>query len=482
MIKQSLQHKLQQRLSPQQIQLIKLLEIPTNLLEQRIKKEMEENPILEEGNDEELSSQEEEEENKEKNDEFSMDDYLNEEDTPSYRLNTQNFQKEEITNIPFSVGSSFHEHLRMQMGLRMMDDEQKQLAEYIIGNIDEAGYLRREIESIVDDIAFSQNIHTTDEKMYEVLKIIQNFEPTGVAARNLQECLILQISEKCEKNPTDENLKMASSILKRFFKEFTKKHYHKIINRLNIREERFKKANEEILKLNPKPGSAFSDGISKMNYHISPDFSLEKVRDNLKLSLNSKNAPSLKISRTYSEMIHTYKNNKNKNKKREKDAILFVKQKLDSAKWFIDAIKQRQKTLILTMQAIIDYQKKYFLDGNEKNLKPMILKNIADITNLDISTISRVANSKYIQTHFGIFSLKYFFSESMQTDSGVEVSTREIKIILQECIDEENKRKPYTDDKLANILQEKGYLIARRTVAKYREQLNLPVARLRKEL
>ncbi len=481
MIKQSLQHRLQQRLSPQQIQLIKLLEIPTSLLEQRIKKEMEENPILEESNDEELVVQEEEE-NKEKNDEFSMDDYLNEEDTPSYKLNTQNFQKEEITNIPFSVGSSFHEHLRMQMGLRMINDEQKQLAEYIIGNIDEAGYLRRKIESIVDDIAFSQNIHTTDEKMYEVLKIIQNFEPTGVAARNLQECLMLQINEKCEKNPKDENLKMASSILKRLFKEFTKKHYDKIINRLNISEERFKKANKEILKLNPKPGSTFSDGISKMNYHISPDFSLEKIRDELKLSLNSKNAPSLKISRTYSEMIQTYKYNKNKKNKREKEAILFVKQKLDSAKWFIDAIKQRQKTLILTMQAIIDYQKKYFLDGDEKNLKPMILKNIADITNLDISTISRVANSKYIQTHFGIFSLKYFFSESMQTDTGEEVSTREIKTILQECINEENKRKPYTDDKLANILQKKGYLIARRTVAKYREQLNLPVARLRKEL
>ncbi len=488
MLKQRLSQKLLQKLSPQQIQMIKLLEIPTIQLEQRIKKELEENPVLEEGAAEKESADQEglEEEIGKENeidtdrDEFSVEDYINDEDIPNYRLATKNYSKDDRKDeIPFSGGISFHEHLETQLGLRDLTEEQEALAHYILGNIDEDGYLRRKLTAIVDDLAFSMNVITTEDKLHEILKVIQDFDPIGVGGRDLQECLLLQIEVKDQNVP---GIALARKILKYYFGEFTKKHYEKIINRLNITEEQLKESLDEILKLNPKPGSSFSDPQNKNIQHIIPDFTLDNNEGELQMSLNARNVPELRISHTYSEMLQSYSASKNNATREQKNAITFVKQKLDSAKWFIDSIRQRQNTLILTMNAIINYQYKYFLEGDEKLLKPMILKDIAEITGLDISTISRVANSKYIQTHFGILPLKYFFSEGLQTDSGEEVSTREIKKILEECIAGEEKRKPLTDECLAEILREKGYHIARRTVAKYREQLNIPVARLRKEL
>ncbi len=485
MLKQNLQQKLLQKLSPQQIQMIKLLEIPTMLLEQRIKKEIEENPVLEEGREEQEQDirTEEEDPNNEKdndNDEFSIEDYLNDEDIPSYRLSARNYSKDDRQDdIPFSTGTTFHEFLEAQLGLRKLDEEQHALADYLIGNIDEDGYLRRELEAVVDDLAFSLNISTTEDKLLEILRIIQDFDPVGVGARDLRECLLLQIRTKDQEH---EEIALAHKIIRHHFDEFTRKHYDKIQNRLGIDDEALKGAIDEILKLNPKPGSAFSDPLNKSSLIIIPDFILENNEGDLSVSLNSRNTPELRISRTYAEMLESYASSKEKKTSEHKEAVTFVKQKLDSAKWFIDAIRQRQATLLLTMNAIVEYQREYFVEGDETLLKPMILKDIADRTALDISTISRVANSKYIQTHFGIYSLKFFFSEGLQTDSGEEVSSREIKKILQDCIENEKKRKPLTDDKLAIILQEKGYQIARRTVAKYREQLNIPVARMRKEL
>ncbi len=485
MLKQKLQQKLLQKLSPQQIQMIKLLEIPTIQLEQRIKKELEENPALEEGEehdgDMENNTEEQGEDIRDRDqDEFTIEDYIEDDEIPSYRLNTANYSKDDKhEEIPFSVGSTFHDHLENQVGLRSLTEKEQLLASYIIGNIDEDGYLRRKLDAIADDIAFSLNIKTDEIELIKILHIIQDFEPVGVGARNLQECLILQIENKNQDIP---EIMLATDILKNHFEEFTRKHYDKIITRLNITEEELKSALHEILKLNPKPGSAFSDPQNKSFSAIVPDFILENIDGELQLSLNSKNVPELRVNRTYNEMLKTYQHGKNLASKNQKDAVTFVKQKLDSARWFIDAIRQRQNTLLLTMQAILDYQQQYFFEGDETKLKPMILKDIADRTGLDISTVSRVANSKYIQTNFGIFSLKYFFSEGMQTDSGEEVSTREIKKILQDCIDSENKKKPLTDEKLASILNEKGYPVARRTVAKYREQLNIPVARMRKKL
>lgn len=485
MLKQSLQQKLLQKLSPQQIQMIKLLEIPTIQLEQRIKKELEENPVLEEGREEDEFADNHEEEISEDNldnnlDEFSLDDYINEEDIPSYKLSANNYSKDDKKeDIPFSVGISFHEHLQNQIGLRNLSEKEEVLALYLIGNLDDDGYVRRKLEAIANDLAFSQNIETDDDELLRILRIVQDLEPTGVGARTLQECLLLQIEVKSQEI---EVIALARKILKYYFDEFTKKHYDKIITRLNITEEQLKNAVNEILKLNPRPGNSFSDA-SRVIQTLVPDFILENKEGNLQLSLNSKNVPELRLSYTYTEMLQSFTSKRRDEKtKSDKEAISFVKQKLDSAKWFIDAIKQRQNTLLLTMNAIIEYQYNYFLEGDESLLKPMILKDIAEQTGLDISTISRVANSKYIQTHFGIYALKYFFSEGLQTDSGEEVSTREIKSILKDCIDAENKKKPLTDDKLTEILKEKGYRIARRTVAKYREQLNIPVARLRKEL
>ena len=490
MLKQGLQQRLVQKLSPQQIQLIKLLEVPTIQLEQRIKKEIEENPVLEEGRDEEETiddqNQEDDYESESEQDEFSLEDYMPDDDeTPSYKLSANNYsQDDKKTEIPYSTGISFHEHLNLQLGLRILDDNQKLLADYLIGNIDEDGYLRRDIEAIANDIAFSQNIMTDEGELLEILEIIQDFDPPGVGARDLQESLTLQLKHQLKALNSEEDyyVSLAYKIIKNFFNEFTKKHYEKIIQKLNLSDDDLKEAVDVILKLNPKPGSAYSNPLNRNSQHITPDFILENIDGELILSLNSKNVPDLRVSRTYATMLQSYQKNKKNNTKQQKEAISFVKQKLDSAKWFIDAIKQRQNTLMHTMEAMIQYQEKYFKDGDETLLRPMILKDIAEITNLDISTISRVVNSKYIQTNFGIFSLKYFYSEGMQTDSGEEVSTREIKKILQECIDNESKKKPLTDEKLAEILQEKSYKIARRTVAKYREQLNIPVARMRKEL
>jgi RNA polymerase sigma-54 factor len=485
MLKQKLQQKLLQKLSPQQIQMIKLLEIPTMQLEQRIKSELEENPILEEGPEEEEPNIQTDEENRtdeqdQDNDEFSIEDYLNDEDIPSYRLEATNYSKDEKREeIPFSTGSTFHEFLEAQLGLRKLDERQHALAEYLIGNIDDDGYLRRELEAIVDDLAFSLNISVTEEELLEILRVIQDFDPVGVGARDLRECLLLQIRSK---NQESDEIIIAENIIRHHFDEFTRKHYEKIESRLGISDEELKHAIEEILKLNPKPGSAFSDPLNKSTLVIVPDFILENNEGELTVSLNSRNTPDLRISRTYQEMLSAYAKNRQKPSPEQREAMNFVKQKIDSAKWFIDAIRQRQNTLLVTMNAIVEYQQEYFQEGDETLLKPMILKDIADVTGLDISTISRVANSKYIQTHFGIFPLKYFFSEGLQTETGEEVSSREIKKILQDCIDNEEKRKPLTDDMLASILQEKGYHIARRTVAKYREQLNIPVARLRKEL
>ena len=487
MLRQKLQQKLLQKLSPQQIQMIKLLEVPTLQIEERIKKELEENPALEEGaEDEDMPRDEAEdeefgdEENDRDQDEFTLDDYIEEDDIPDYRLQAGNTSKddERRSEIPFSVGFSFHEHLESQLGLRDLTDKQKILGEYIIGNIDEDGYLRRELVNIVDDLAFLQNVETTEEELEEVLRIIQDLEPAGVGARTLQECLLLQIGRKDRNLPLTQ---LATTILENYFEEFSKRHYDKIVARLGITESELKSVIDEVLKLNPKPGGVYSDPFNKSSQPVIPDFILELTEDGFDLHLNSRNLPELRLSNAYSEMLQAYSKDRSQ-KKEMRDALQFVKQKIDSARWFIDAIRQRQNTLLLTMNAILEYQKDYFIDGDETKLKPMILKDVAEMTGFDISTVSRVANSKFIQTHFGILPLKYFFSEGLQTDSGEEVSTREIKRILQDCIDNEQKRRPLTDERLTEILQEKGYQIARRTVAKYREQLNIPVARLRKEI
>ena len=479
----SLQQKLLQKLSPQQIQVIKLLEIPTMQLEQRIKKELEENPVLEMESESEISEQtdnnEQEHESDADNDEFSFDDYLNEEDdVPSYKTATNNFSKDEkYVDIPYSAGITFHESLYDQLGMTSLADTDRHLAEYIIGNIDDDGYLRRDLLSISDDLAFNLNMEVAEEKLKEILHIVQQFDPPGVGARDLRECLLLQLDRK-----QGNSYELAKTIVKDFFEEFTRKHYDKIKKKLELSDEELKEGIDLVLKLNPKPGSSYSNPMNRSNQHIIPDFILDNLDGELNLSLNQQNMPELKINDTYLDMMHALAKQTRQKNKNQKDALVFVKQKVDSAKWFIDAIRQRNHTLLITMAEIINFQKEYFKEGDEAKLRPMILKDIAERTGLDISTISRVSNSKYIQTHFGIFPLKYFFSEGLQTESGEEVSTREIKKILKECIENEDKRKPLTDEKLTKILKDKSYNIARRTVAKYREQLDIPVARLRKQL
>ncbi len=488
MLNQRLQQKLLQKLSPQQILLMKLLQIPSIALEQRIKQEIEENPALDETAEsdelEELSERDdidgeenvEAEEYDSKDDEFDLSDYIDDDETPSYRLNANNSSSDdEHREVPFVSGTSFHDVLFSQLGYRILNEEEHIIASNIIGNLDDSGYLQRDINAMVDDLAFTQNINTSKEEILRLLSIIQEFDPAGVGARSLQECLLIQLGRKEE----NRSIELATLILNRYFTEFTKKHYEKIIKKANITEEELKEAIAEILKLNPKPGNSLGE-TSKTNHYILPDFMIFNNNGTLELSLNSRNAPELRLSRSYTDMLQTY--SESKKTKQQKDAFMFVKQKIDSAKWFIDAIKQRQNTLYVTMHAIMEYQREYFLSGDDTQLRPMILKDIAEIVNLDISTISRVANSKYVQTPFGTFLLKSFFSESMQRDDGEEVSTREIKKILTDCINIENKSKPLTDEQLTGILKEKGYAIARRTVAKYREQLSIPVARLRKEL
>jgi len=484
MLKQTLQQKLLQKLSPQQIQLMKLLQVPTVALEQRIKEELESNPALEEGLEESEKEYEQEEyeegqELSEAEQEFDFSDYMD--DEPSYKYKANNYSADdEDHESPLSVGSSFRERLIQQLDVVSMSKDDYEIAQHLIGSLDDAGYLRRDLYAVMDDLAFTRNIETDMETLERLLGVIQGFEPAGVGARNLQECLVLQLKAKKERSL---EWRIALAIVEDYFDAFTKKHYAKIIDQLEIKEEDLKAAMEVVVKLNPKPGNSSNDGNSaRLRQHIIPDFKLAIEDGKPQLSLNGRNAPDLKVSRRFREMIETYQANKGKVSKQDKEAMLFVKQKLDGAKWFIDAIKQRQQTMYVVMNAILEIQEDYFLEGDITELKPMILKDVAEKVNMDISTISRVANSKYIETPFGTFLLKEFFSESLSTTDGEEVSTREVKKILTDLIDAEDKRKPLTDEKLAKHLKEKGYNIARRTVAKYREQLNLPVARLRKEI
>ncbi|MFN2394075.1 MAG: RNA polymerase factor sigma-54 [Bacteroidales bacterium] len=494
MLKQRLQQKLLQKLSPQQIQLMKLLQLPTVLLEQRIKEEIEENPALEEGADDEIEDFDDEfddeyegdpddkdfdEPENDPDNEFDISDYIEDDEIPNYKLSANNTSADdEHKEIPISSSFSFQEHLLSQLGLRELTEQEEQIAVHIIGNIDDAGYLQRDIHSLIDDLAFALNIRTDFKEVLGLLRIIQEFDPPGVGARDLQECLLLQIRRK--KNDS-KSINDAELLLEKNFNDFTKKHYQKIQKKYNLSDEELKAAINEILKLNPKPGNTLTEA-GRSSQYVIPDFIVTIQNGELELTLNSRNAPELRINRTYADMLETMAEQKGKSNSRQKEAVMFVKQKLDGAKWFIDAIRQRQNTLLVTMEAILTFQKEYFLTGDETKIRPMILKDIADIVQLDISTISRVANSKYVQTPYGTFLLKTLFSESLQNEEGEEVSTREVKKILKDCISAENKSKPLTDEQLTKILKDKGYNIARRTVAKYREQLNIPVARLRKEL
>jgi RNA polymerase sigma-54 factor len=494
-LSQSLQQKLLQKLSPQQIQLMKLLQVPTANLEERIKEELEENPALEvteedgeestpEDSKEEFEEKEGEEYEAESSDdeygEIDLSDYVNDfdDEVSDYKLRDDNYPElDEQKSVPQRMEISFHEILLDQLGMLTMDDRSRKIAEQIAGSIDDDGYLRRDASSIVDDLAFRQNIDTNEKEVEELVAKIQQFDPPGVAARTLQECLLLQLYRRKGEGRCVEK---AIDVLTYYFEEFTKKHYDKIQAGLGLSDEEFRELIRQIIRLNPKPGGNVGEAARAESY-VVPDFFIFNNAGSLELTLNSRNAPDLRISEGYRDMLKDYEKGSKKDK-RQKEAVLFIKQKIDAAKWFIDAIKQRQQTLFSTMHTIMDYQQEFFLTGDETSLKPMILKDIAERTGLDISTVSRVANSKFVQTEFGTYRLKFFFSESLSTDSGEEVSTREVKKILSDLIEGESKKKPLSDEKLTELLQEKGYNIARRTVAKYREQLNISVARLRKEL
>jgi RNA polymerase sigma-54 factor len=484
MLKQSLNFKLLQKLSPQQIQLMKLIQLPTQAFEERLKQEIEENPALdpekEESEFDDTLSNEYEDDGNEKIDaeDINIDEYLSDDEVPSYKTQANNYSSdEEEREIPYAAGTTFHQSLKNQLNTFRINEEERLIAEFLVGSIDDSGYIRRDILDLVDDLAFTQNVFTTEEKVTQLLTtVVQQLDPIGVGGRDLKECLIIQLKSKPEKHIRS----LAINILESSFDHFVKKHYKKLMEKFDISEEQLKDVIQEISKLNPKPGSSYA-GNNKIAEQIVPDFSIKIIEGNLDLTLNSRNAPELHVSREYNNMLKGYQESKDKTKS-QKDAVIFIKQKLDAAKWFIDAIRQRQQTLLVTMNAIMHYQYEYFLSGDERKLKPMILKDIADQINMDISTVSRVANSKYVSTPYGTKLIKEFFSESMKNDQGEDVSTREIKKILQNVIGEENKRKPLTDDKLSAVLKEKGYPIARRTVAKYREQLDIPVARLRKEI
>jgi RNA polymerase sigma-54 factor len=487
MLKQYLQYKLSQKLSPQQIQLMKLIQLPTQAFEQRLRQELEDNPALEPGKEivedtEDIYEDNYEEDFKEDNEhidaeDINIDEYLSDDEIPDYRTQTNNYSEDQDDKvIPYAAATTFYQHLLAQLQQQFIAEEDWAIAAFLIGSIDETGYIRRPIPDLVDDLAFTENLYTDESQVKKVLRSVQQLDPAGVGATSLQECLLLQLERKI---PT-KAIQLAQDILKRSFEAFSKKHYDKLILKHNLSENDLKEALLAIEKLNPKPGSAFSDG-AKIISHIVPDFSLKIVDGELELLLNGRNAPELHISRSYNNMLAGYKETKQKTNA-QKETVSFIKQKLDAAKWFIEAIKQRQQTLYLTMGAIIDFQEAYFLSGDERKLKPMILKDIADLIDMDISTVSRVANSKYIDTPYGTKLVKSYFSEGMKNEKGEDVSTREIKKIVEQLIKKEDKRKPLTDDKLALILKEKGYPIARRTVAKYREQLELPVARLRKEI
>ena len=490
MLRQNLQQKLLQKLSPQQIQFIKLLQVPTVSLDTRIKQELEDNPALEDlslanMNEpvEEYPDQDPEDDNykqedsQESLDEFNVDDYLQDDNINDYgsKYEQNGDDDDDRKEIPIAVQNSFFESLQIQLDLLPLSDKDFRIGQQLIGSLDDDGYLRRPISSLVDDLAFSQNVFAANEEVDEILKIIQSFDPAGVGARDLQECLLIQLRRKDHTSVVHK----AIIVVEDYLDEFTKKHYDKLERSLNMDSEELKEVVNEILKLNPKPGD--SNAVTSKQLQIIPDFHISNNDGILFLTLNSKNAPELRVSRSYQDMFEHYDKTAEKDKKL-KEAVQFVKQTLDSAKWFIDAIKQRQQTLLKTMKAIMNYQYEYFLSGDDKNLKPMILKDIADRIGMDISTVSRVANSKYVQTEFGTFLLKSFFSEAIQMDSGEEVSNKEVKKILEECIAKEDKHHPLADEKLTEILKEKGYNIARRTVAKYREAMNIPVARLRKEL
>lgn len=492
-LSQGLYHKQLQKLSPQQIQLMKLLQVPTALLEERIKEEIEENPALEEAEDgheieDEIKDEFDDVSNEEKELDGSADEYENidiseyvkegDDEVGDYKLKDSNYPEiDENKVIPIKVERGFNELMLEQLGMLTLDDHQKKVALQIIGNLDDDGYLRREFSAIVDDLAFRQNISTTEAEIAELVLKIQQFDPPGIAARNLQECLLLQLERKLDEG---KHVEMAIKVLEKYFEEFTKKHYEKIQRGFDLNDEELREIINQIIKLNPKPAGSVGESTRAESY-VVPDFFIYNNGGKLELTLNNRNAPDLRISEGYRDMLREYDRGSKKDK-RQKEAVIFIKQKIDAAKWFIDAIKQRHNTLLNTMEAIMNYQEAFFLSGDETDLRPMILKHIAEETNLDISTVSRVANSKFVQTEYGTYRLKFFFSESLQTDSGEEVSTREVKKILNDIIDAENKKHPFSDEKLTEMLQEKGYNIARRTVAKYREQLNISVARLRKEL
>ena len=487
MLKHSLQFKLSQKLSPQQIQLMKLIQLPTQAFEQRLKEEMNENPALEGGKEEdefadeyekeEFDDYEEDEYEHIDAEDINIDEYLSNDETPEYKLQANNYSDDdEERETPLVAPVTFHQDLINQLNTFILTDEDRDIAEFLVGSIDDMGYIRRTVADIVDDLAFAQGIYTDEENVLRILHVVHELEPAGVGARDLQECLLLQLKHK---TPT-EYVDLAINIIENQFEQFSKKHYDKLLQKYGVSQEQLKKAVEEIEKLNPKPGGAFA-GNNKIVEHVVPDFTIRIVEGELELLLNGRNAPELHVSKDYQDMLRTYKDSRDKSNN-QKDAVQFIKQKLDSAKWFIDAIKQRQETLFVTMNAIMHYQQEFFLDGDETKLRPMILKDIAEMVDLDISTISRVANSKYVDTPYGTKLIKEFFSEAMKNDQGEDVSTLEIKKILQNIIEDEDKKKPLPDDQLADILKEKGYPIARRTVAKYREQLEIPVARMRKKI
>jgi len=487
MLKQGLNYKLLQKLSPQQIQLMKLIQLPTQAFEERLKQEIEENPALDTGKeesediDDDLSNEFDDDDDRSEKDELediNIDEYLSDDDIPNYKTQANNYSEDdEEKNVPYAAGTSFHQSLKNQLNTFSLDEEEQAIAEFLVGSIDDSGYIRREIIDLVDDLAFTANIFTTEEKVIIVLKkVVHTLDPLGVGARDLRESLIIQLKAKDK----TKYRSLSIEVLEAAFDHFIKKHYKKLQEKFHISEDELKEVIKEISKLNPKPGSSYA-GNNKIAEQIVPDFSIKILNGELDLVLNARNAPELHVSREYNNMLKGYQEATVKSKS-QKDAVFFIKQKLDSAKWFIDAIRQRQQTLLITMNTIMQYQYDYFLTGDERKLKPMILKDIADKINMDVSTVSRVANSKYVSTPYGTKLIKEFFSESMKNDQGEDVSTKEIKKILESVIEEEDKKKPLTDEKLAIILKEKGYPIARRTVAKYREQLDLPVARLRKEI
>ena len=485
MLKQQLKFKLSQKLSPQQIQLMKLIQLPTQAFEQRVKQELEDNPALDSGKEktdeyefeDEFKNEDQDTDSEVIETEINVDEYLSDDEIPNYRLQANNYSKDDDEKtVPYASGTSFSQHLKTQLQTFRLKEDEMQIAEFLVGSVDESGYIRRDVPDIVDDLAFTQNVYTDEETVERIFKIVHQLDPAGVGARNLQECLLIQLKRRNE----TASVELAEKILKDAFDQFTKKHYNKLLAKFDITEDQLRDAIDEIEHLNPKPGGTYSGNLKPVE-HVTPDFTIKIKDGELELSLNGRNAPQMHVSREYNNMLKGYKESKKKTKE-QKDAVMFIKQKLDAAKWFIEAIRQRQETLFVTMSAIMHHQEEYFLSGDERDLKPMILKDIAEEIEMDVSTVSRVANSKYVDTPYGTKLIKEFFSESMKNDQGEDVSTREIKKILEITVGEEDKKKPLTDDKLSKILKDKGYPIARRTVAKYREQLDIPVARLRKEI